>query len=157
MQTKSIQISPTTPPAKSSDFLLQVMTQGGLEDLYDTRDVIEVVFRTVRDLMTTETAQRVATEIENDTQASDRQQIAALWRDTNPVVAFLSRLRPPLTFADDTFLFRIAQESGLSKRVAPEAAVKAVFQALKPRLSKSLAQEISIALPGQIQQMWRMA
>ncbi|NJL87930.1 MAG: DUF2267 domain-containing protein [Leptolyngbyaceae cyanobacterium SM1_1_3] len=157
MEAKPIQISPTTPPVKSSAFLMQVMEQGGLEDLYDARDVIEVVFRTVRDLMTTETAQRVAAEIESDAEAGDSQQIAALWRDTNPVVSVLSRLRPPLKFEDDTFLFRIAQESGLSKQVMPADVVKAVFQALKPRLSAALVQEVSLVLPGQIRRLWQSA
>ncbi|PSB14246.1 DUF2267 domain-containing protein, partial [filamentous cyanobacterium CCP2] len=35
-------------------FLEKVMVKGGLADLYDARDLTEVVFRVMRDLMTTE-------------------------------------------------------------------------------------------------------
>lgn len=52
----------TSAPVDSRDrtFLEKGMAEGGLEDLYDGRDVTEVVFRIMRDLVTTEAANRVA-------------------------------------------------------------------------------------------------
>ena len=44
-------------------FLEKVMLKGGLNDIFDARDISEVVFRYMRDLMTTEASDRVAEEL----------------------------------------------------------------------------------------------
>ncbi len=140
------------------------MKQANLEDIYDARDISEVVFRTMRDLMTTEATDRVTAELSggaasasNSSDKAVQSEVAVLWQDTNPVVRFLSRVRPPLEIAGDTFLFRISQEAGLSRGVSPEEATTAVFSALKAELSSEQIQEINSFLPGTIQQMWRRA
>lgn len=137
------------------------MQQAGLEDIYDTRDVTEVVFRTLRDMMTTEASDRIAAELQGTTvEAADKalqQEIADLWQDTNPLVRFLSRLRPPLEIKPETFMHRINQEAGLSRGIDPEQTVEAVFAALKDELSQERAQEIMSFLPGSIRQIWRRA
>lgn len=135
---------------KDKPFLEKVMRLAGLPDIYDARDVTLVVFRTMRDLMTTEVADRAAAEFTQD-------DVAQLWKDTNPIVAFLSRLRPPLTFDSKVFLRRINQEAGLPKAVEPETAVKAVFSATKDELSPERVQEIANFLPDRIQEMWVQA
>jgi uncharacterized protein (DUF2267 family) len=153
----------------TTSFLKKVMVRGELEDLYDARDVAEVVFRTMRDLMPTEVSDRVAAELQGEAiSKSDPQGVTAkdkalqndvadLWRDTNPLVRFLSRVRPPLAIEPETFVFRIRQEAGLSNGVEPEVAIAAVFSAVKAELSQERIDEITGFLPGMIKQMWRRA
>jgi uncharacterized protein (DUF2267 family) len=161
--------TPEATPVAATSFLKKVMVQGELEDLYDARDIAEVVFRTMRDMMPTEVSDRVAAELQGEAISNRYPQgvatrdkalqndIADLWRDTNPVVRFLSRLRPPLVIEPETFLLRIRQEAGLSNGVEPEVAIAAVFSAVKAELSQERIDEITEFLPGTIKQMWRRA
>jgi uncharacterized protein (DUF2267 family) len=145
----------------NSPFLEKVRVKAQLEDIYDARDVTEVVFRTMRDLMTNEASNRVREELQGEpvpTPAEEQQQdVGDLWKDTNPVVSFLSRIRPPLQFDGDTFLFRISQEAGLPRGVTAETAVGAVFSATKEELSPKRSEEIANFLPDKIKQMWVQA
>jgi uncharacterized protein (DUF2267 family) len=84
-------------------------------------------------------------------------EVADLWIDTNPLVRFLSRVRPPLIIKEDTFLFRIRQESGLPARTDEETVITAVFAAAKDELSEDRIKEIAEFLPGKIRQMWEHA
>ncbi|MGB3136916.1 MAG: DUF2267 domain-containing protein [Nodosilinea sp.] len=128
-------------------FLEKVMQKASLPDIYDARDLTLVVFRSMRDLMSTEAADR--------TQAAFRdEEIAALWKDDNPIVRALSRLRPPLNVDTETFLRRIKQEGGIPKGVSPEAVVIAVFSTAKEELSEAQIKEISATLPDGLQVMW---
>lgn len=159
---KALKEGPATPIAtKNMPFLEKVMLKGELEDIFDARDIAEVVFRTMRDLMTTEASGRVADELhepaEPTTDKALQDEISTLWQDTNPIVNFLSRIRPPLKFDDETFLFRIRQEGGLQQDVSPETAVSAVFSATKDELSQERISEIAKFLPGKIKQMWQNA
>jgi uncharacterized protein (DUF2267 family) len=148
-------------PSVTTSFLKKVMVRGELEDLYDARDVAEVVFRTMRDLMPTEVSDRVATELQGEAIVTKdkalQNDVADLWRDTNPLVRFLSRLRPPLVIEPETFVFRIRQEAGLSNGVEPEVVIAAVFSAVKAELSQERIDEVTGFLPGMIKQMWRRA
>lgn len=153
---------PSVPIVEESmPFLEKVMLRGKLEDIFDARDVSEVVFRTMRDVMTTEASERVADELHEPAEPTQdkalQNEIADLWKDTNPIVRFLSRIRPPLEIKDETFLFRIRQEAGLPQGVSPETAIKAVFAATKDDLSQERIQEINSFLPGQIREMWQQA
>ncbi|MGF1513395.1 MAG: DUF2267 domain-containing protein [Elainellaceae cyanobacterium] len=141
-----------------SALLETVKRKAGLEDLYDARDIAEVVFRTLRDLMTTEAADRVAAELEGKlltTGDSTKDRLVEVWKDTNWIVRLLSRIRPPLEIDTDTFLFRISQEAGLSRGVTPEDATEAVFSALKRELSDECQQEIASFLPEPLREAWR--
>lgn len=158
----NVSSSATVAPQAASSapcFLETVKRRAGLEDLYDARDVSEVVFRTMRDMMTTDAADRVASELQGKASSADeqigRQDLAALWCDTNPLVRFLSRMRAPLEIKTETFLFRIGQEAGLSRGIYPADAVVAVFAALKSELSAERVQEIAAVLPDEIRQAWR--
>ncbi|MGF1478111.1 MAG: DUF2267 domain-containing protein [Cyanophyceae cyanobacterium] len=153
---------PTNPIAtENTPFLEKVMLKSNLEDIFDARDVAEVVFRTMRDLMTTEASERVAGELHQLAEPTDnkalRDEISDLWQDTNPIVNFLSRIRPPLKFDSETFLFRIRQEGGLQKDTDPKQAVTGVFSATKDELSQERIAEIAEFLPDEIRTMWQEA
>ena len=159
---KSLEEGPVVPIAtKDMPFLEKVMFKGELEDIFDARDITEVVFRTMRDMMTNEASDRVADELHKEAEPTEdkalQNEIAELWKDTNPIVSFLSRIRPPLIIKPDTFLFRIRQEAGLPQGVEPETVIKAVFSATKDELSEDRVKEIAGFLPGEIRQMWEQA
>ena len=149
-------------------FLTKVMGESGITDPYDARDLTEVVFRIMRDLMTTEAADRVADELKGEAmlQTKDKtlqEEVVDLWKDTNPIVGLLSRVRPPLKgpglsgIDSDRFLLRVKTEGTLPRTVEPEQAVKAVFSATKGELSQERIQEIAPWLPDRIQQLWEAA
>lgn len=153
---------------KHGSFLEKVRVQARLADLYDARDITEVVFRTMRDMMTNEAVDRVSADLnsplmkENDdrtiyTATPLATEVEDLWKDTNPIVHFLSRIRPTLNISDDTFLFRVKQEGGLPQNVEPEQVVTAVFSATKGELSPDRIQEIAKFLPGTVRQLWEQA
>ncbi len=159
---RSLKRGSTVPIAtKDTPFLEKVKIKGGLSDLYDARDITEVVFRTMRDMMPNQTVDRVAGELHKEMEPTDEKalqnEIEDLWQDTNPLVRFLSRVRQPLTIKDDTFLFRVKQEASLQQTVDPETVVKAVFSATKDELTEDRIQEIKGFLPGVIRQLWDAA
>lgn len=167
IDSTEVEDSRSFPSGEHRSFLEKVMVQAGLADLYDARDITEVVFRTMRDMMTNEATDHVAQDLHSPatddahekpaspTTISD--DVSDLWRDTNPIVHFLSRVRPPLVIRDTTFLFRIRQEGSLPPNVEPEQAIKAVFAATKDELSSDRIQEISEFLPGTIRELWQAA
>lgn len=159
---QALREGPVVPIAtKDMPFLEKVMYKGNLGDIFDARDITEVVFRTMRDMMTTEASDRVASELHEPAEPTKdkalQNEIADLWKDTNPLVAFLSRIRPPLIIKSDTFLFRIQQEASLQPGVEPETVVKAVFSATKDELSEERIREIAGFLPDKIRQLWEQA
>ena len=159
---KAPEEGPVVPIAtKDMPFLEKVMLKGDLEDIFDARDIAEVVFRTMRDMMTNEVTDRVADELHTEAEPTEdkalQNEIADLWTDTNPIVSFLSRVRPPLIIRSETFLLRIRQEAGLPKDVEPETVIKAVFAATKDELSEERIQEIAGFLPDKILELWQEA
>ncbi|MDX2097948.1 MAG: DUF2267 domain-containing protein [Leptolyngbyaceae cyanobacterium bins.59] len=159
---KSMQKGPTVPIAdEHTPFLEKVKIKAGLGDLYDARDITEVVFRTMRDMMTNEAVDHVTEELHDEMLPTDEKalqnEVADLWKDTNPLVRFLSRARPPLIIRDETFLFRVRQEAGLETSVSPETVVQAVFSATKDELSQDRIQEVAEFLPGTVRQLWDAA
>jgi uncharacterized protein (DUF2267 family) len=148
-------------------FLEKVMVRSGFADLYDARDFSEVVFRVMRDLMTTEASDRVEAELHTEAVPTNEKalqlEVAELWKDTNPLVRFLSRIRQPLTgpapigIDSKLFLTRVANEGGVPGTVEAEQAVKAVFSATKDELSQERIQEIAGWLPDRIRELWEQA
>lgn len=162
-----VEDSRTAIPEEHRSFLEKVMVKAGFADLYDTRDFTEVVFRVMRDLMTTEASDRVEAELHEEAlptkEKALQMEVAELWRDTNPIVGFLSRVRPPwqgpgiFKIDSDRFLFRVANEGGLPPTIEREQAVKAVFSATKDELSSERIQEIASWLPDHVRQLWEEA
>ncbi len=148
-------------------FLEKVMVKAGFADLYDARDFTEVVFRVMRDLMTTETIERVEAELHEEAvptkEKALQMEVADLWKDTNPIVGFLSRIRQPLRgpapigIDSNLFLTRVANEGALPPTVEREQAVKAVFSATKDELSSERVQEIASCLPDRVRELWEQA
>ncbi|MEH2179383.1 DUF2267 domain-containing protein [Nostoc sp.] len=148
-------------------FLEKVQVKGGFADPYDARDFTEVVFRVMRDVMTTEASDRVEAELHTEAVPTDEKalqfEVSDLWKDTNPIVGLLSRVRPPwkgsgiFNIDSDRFLFRVANESGMPRSVDREQAVKAVFSATKDELSEERIQEIASWLPDYVRQLWEQA
>ena len=128
-------------------FLKKVMQRSSIPDIYDARDITIVVLRSLRDLMSTDASERTAEEFSDE-------QIAKLWKDDNPIVAALAKLRPPLNVDTETFLRRVKQEGGVPKNVSPESAVIAVFSAIREELSSERTQEIASFLPDGLKVMW---
>ncbi|MEM9947301.1 MAG: DUF2267 domain-containing protein [Cyanobacteria bacterium P01_D01_bin.36] len=128
-------------------FLKKVMQKSSIPDIYDAHDITIVVFRALRDLLSTDVSERTAA-------ALDDEQIAKLWQDDNPIVGALSKLRPPLKVDTETFLRRIRQEGGVPKNVTPEAAVIAVFSTVREELPPERVQEIADFLPDGLKVMW---
>ena len=163
----SDQGSSITIKEKDLPFLKKVMEKGHISDVFDARDVTEVVFRVMRDLMTTESADHVEAELHKEILPTDNKalqmEIADLWHDTNPIVGFLSRVRPPwqgpgiFKIDSDRFLFRVANEGGLQPDVDRERVVKAVFSATKDELSQERIQEIASWLPDHVRHLWEQA
>lgn len=133
-------------PAEQA-FLEKVMKKSSIPDIYDARDITIVVLRSLRDLMSTDASERTAAAFDDD-------KIAQLWKDDNPIVAALAKLRPPLNVDTETFLRRIRQEGGLPKDVSPESAVIAVFSTVRDELPPERVQEISGFLPDGLKVMW---
>ncbi|MCU0527169.1 MAG: DUF2267 domain-containing protein [Elainella sp. Prado103] len=154
-------------------FLEKVMVEGKFADPYDARDFTEVVFRVMRDLMTTEAADRVADELHEEAMDTSEKalqmEITDLWKDTNPIVGLLSRVRPPwqgpgiFKIDSDRFFFRVANEGGFERSFEHEdadrkRAVKAVFSATKDELSEERIQEIATWLPENgVRELWQEA
>lgn len=160
-------VSSSTIAKKNIPFLEKVKEQANLENIYEARDLTEVVYRTMRDLIPTETVDRVTSELEEKNPPNKEEKntgvIAQLWQDTNPLVAWLSRIRPrfqgnvPFTIDDKLFVTRIEQEGGMPAQTNGETVIKAVFTATKEELSSARCQEIEPFLPGKIRQIWQQA
>jgi len=133
-------------------FLEKVKAKGNLKDLDEAKNATEVVFRTMRDVMSNEAVERVDEEL--DKSATD--EVEDLWEDTNPLVRFLSKIRPQLEIKPENFLVRLRQEGNLPGRDA-ETIIKAVFSATKEELSPERIQEVASYLPGEIKDMWQEA
>lgn len=152
-------------PEQHMPFLEKVMQQGNIPDPYDARDITEVVFRIMRDLMTTEASDRVAAELHEealDTKDKALQmEVTDLWKDTNPIVGLLSRVRPPwqgpgiFKINSDRFLFRATNESSMPPERDREQVVKAIFSATKDELSEERIQEVAQWMPeGRVRELW---
>lgn len=128
-------------------FLERVMEKANLPDIYDARNLTNIVFRSMRDLMTN--------SLDKDVQSAFSDvNLENLWEDDNPFVSFLSHLRSPLEIDSETFLRRIEQEGGLPKKTRADAVVIAVFSTAREALPKEEIERIGDRLPEALKIMW---
>lgn len=139
-------------PAVYQNFLSSVVKYGYLDSDYDARDIAEVVFRAIRDVMPNEVSDQIAAELE-----AQSAPLAELWRDTNPLVRWLSQVRPVLEVKDNVFVHRIRHEAGVPKGVNATDVMVAVFGAVKEYLSTESSTAIARCLPGQVRLEWNQA
>ena len=147
---------------KYTPFLEKVALKAELPDIFDARDLTNVVYRTMRDLMSNEASKAVQSELhdeieEETTNKRLQDEISDLWKDDNPIVAWLSKVRPALDFDADTFIFRIEKEGGLPRGTTGEKVINAVFSATKEELSEDTKKQVAQFLPGKIKDMWEAA
>ncbi|PSN10362.1 DUF2267 domain-containing protein, partial [filamentous cyanobacterium CCP5] len=166
---KGMESGPKVPVLDDhAPFLEKVRVKGSLPDLYDARDITEVVFRVMRDVMTTEESDRIEAELHESALPTDEKamqmEVADLWHDTNPLVSLVSRLRgplkgePPFGIDSELFLKRVDREGSVPKSTTASRVVGAVFAATKEELSPERIQEIVQWLPeGQVRQLWQQA
>ncbi len=172
---KSLKEGVSVPIAtKDMPFLEKIMIKAGFEDIFDARDVTEVIFRAMRDLMSTDAADRVADELHKEALPTEdkalNMEIADLWKDTNPIVAFLSRIRPAFDHSskdpsltnvnDERFLSRVKNEGPMAATgydLDRDQVVKSVFSATKDELSEERIKEIANSLPGKVRELWEQA
>lgn len=128
-------------------FLEKVMDKAGLPDIYDARSLTNIVFRTMRDLMTNKTDKDVQ-------EAFSDANLENLWEDDNPFVSFLSHFRAPLNIDSETFLRRIEQEGGLPEKAKADAVVIAVFSTAREALPQEEIERIGDRLPEALKIMW---
>lgn len=153
--------------AKDTSFLEKVRVGAGLNDLYDARDLTEVVYRVMRDLVEKETIDHVADELHKDAVHTDNKrlqmEIADLWEDTNPIVGFISHIRQPLRgpapvgIDSKLFLTRVGNEGAVPPNTNAETVVRAVFAATKDELSDDRIAEVAECLPPDIKALWQAA
>jgi uncharacterized protein (DUF2267 family) len=153
-------MSTTTP------FIDKVTQIGHFQSRDLAEETVEVIFRSMREMMTQDAIERVREELKNKTAVSAEEvdipsqdkaiekDLAELWKDPDPVAATISRDNNPHQISSDQFLDRIKQQVNLPPSVTPEGAVKAVFSLTKPELSEDRVQEVSTYLPDKIQKMW---
>lgn len=158
---------PTHIPNQHESFLRIVRDRANLNDFYEARDLTEMVYRTMRDLMDRGTIDRVSEELSDANAAPIRTAMSSsvtdLWEDTNPLVSWISHLRPafskqaPMGIDDDLFLRRIELEGGMPANTDAATVAKAVFTATKAELSPARIREVAECLPGVIKTIWERA
>ncbi|MCC0175523.1 DUF2267 domain-containing protein [Waterburya agarophytonicola K14] len=147
---------------KYTPFLEKVALKAELPDIFDARDLTNLVYRTMRDLMSKEASQAIEAELHNkiEEDATNKRlqnEISDLWKDDNPLVSWLSKVRPPLKFDADTFILRIEKEGGLPRGTTGTKVINAVFSATKEELSEDSKKQVAEFLPGKIKDMWEAA
>ncbi|MEM7757511.1 MAG: DUF2267 domain-containing protein [Cyanobacteria bacterium P01_A01_bin.40] len=147
---------------KFTPFLEEVALKAEVPDIFDARDLTNVVYRTMRDLMPNQASESVKAELHDQIEAKAtnkrlQDEIADLWQDDNPLVAWLSSIRPPLKFDAETFIVRVEKEGGLPRGTTGTKVINAVFSATKKELTENTKQEVSKFLPGKIKEMWEAA
>ena len=164
---EAMSTGPRTPIAtKDMPFLEKVQLKAELPDIYDARSITEVVFRAMRDMMPNETIENVESELHEPAANSEKKalqmEVSDLWMDTNPIVSFLSQIRPPFKKGDglleidsDLFMTRICKEAGLPNNTDGDRVLKAVFSATKEELPEETVNSVSQWLPDQIKELWQ--
>ncbi len=149
-------------------FLEKIRHEGRINDLNKARNLTKIVFRTMRDFIPVKIIDRVELELQDKAllvgnKTHQLNEIAELWKDTNPFVNWLSRLRRPfnniafLNIDHELFVIRVEKEEGIPNSTDGETVIKAVFKATKEELSVKIIGEIGKFLPPKIEQWWQQS
>lgn len=143
---------------KQQSFLDKVVERSGLKSRNEAQRAANVVFRLLRDMMTTRESNQIKSDLQSEASEAE-QEVVDLWQDPNVMVAFFSRISPipKLDISPGTFMLRLQQEGVLPEGVSPESVAQAVFSATKEVLSPERSQQVAEALPTEIQQLWQQA
>mgnify|MGYP006266230417 CR=1 FL=1 len=158
----------TTAQAQAQHtFLQKVALQANLTNLYEAKEMSEIVFRVMRDMMDASLIDAISADLNASAHVGKNKiltvPISQLWNDSNPIVGWLSRIRSPFGHEapggiDDTwFLRRVRLEGGIPKTSTAPETVKAVFAATKAELSEANIQAVESRLPGRIRLFWKQA
>jgi len=141
-----------------TSFIDKVIERSELDSEYDAKRAANIVFRIMRDMMYTETSDRIQQDLRENAPEPE-QDVVELWRDPNVMVAFFSRISPArnLHIKPGTFMLRLRQEGALPEGVSAENVTQAVFSATKEILPPNRNDEIATILPGELQQLWVQA
>lgn len=118
--------------AEQTQFLQKVIDRSSLETENQAQTATNIVFRILRDMVSRETVDHVGEDLQMQDPDADMA-LNDLWKDTNPMVSFFSRLSPvqKINFSPTLFMSRLNEEAALPVSVEAEEVVKAVFSALK--------------------------
>jgi uncharacterized protein (DUF2267 family) len=143
---------------QQQSFLERVIERSNLETENQAQVATKVTFRILRDMVTPEESDQIADDLRKEDPAADME-IKDLWKDTNPMVSFFSRLSPvqPIKIGPGVFRTRLKQEGALPDYADPENVAKAIFSATKEELSPERVQELSTILPDELGQWWQEA
>ena len=147
-------------------FLEKIAHEGRINDLDKARNLTQIVFRTMRDFIPAKVIHLVELELIDkavliEDRRSELNEIVTLWKDPNPFVGWLSRLRRPfnniafLGMDANLFVIRVEKEGGVPSITDGETVIKAVFKAIKEELSAKIIKIIAEFLPGKIKQWWQ--
>ena len=144
--------------AEQTQFLKKVIERSPLETEVQAQTATNIVFRILRDMVSRETVENVGEELKTEDPMADME-INDLWKDTNSMVSFFSRLSPlqQIGFSPDIFMKRLKQEAALAESIDPQTVAQAVFSALKEELPSDRVQEITQSLPQDMRQIWSAA
>ena len=144
--------------AEQKAFLEKVLDRSNLKTENEAQVATNIVFRILRDMVTPETSDKIADELRKEEPIADME-LKDLWKDTNPMVSFFSRISPiqKLNLSPGVFMTRLKQEAALPEDADAQTVVKAVFSATKEELSQERVQEITDSLPTEMSQLWQQA
>lgn len=144
--------------AEQTQFLQKVIDRSSLETENQAQTATNIVFRILRDMVSRGTVERVGGELQTEDPDADMA-LNDLWKDTNPMVSFFSRLSPvqQISFSPTVFMSRLNEEAALPANVDPKEVAKAIFSATKEELSAERVQEITQSLPKEMKQIWEQS
>ena len=125
---------------KTETFYRRVMIETGRANLEDSKRATAVVFRTLRDRLTSDEAEQAAAQLPGE--------LKRLWKTGE------RPRRRPVKMDREAFYDRIKTEAGLASIKEARAVTRAVFAALEDQLSPGETDDILAQLPKDLKAVW---